>query len=53
MTPDEDLGRSTKHGFRNMTKPGDENRVFGVPTIRDDIAKPKLKSVADITVIIH
>eukprot|EP00331_Platyophrya_macrostoma_P007777 CAMPEP_0176430524 /NCGR_PEP_ID=MMETSP0127-20121128/14302_1 /TAXON_ID=938130 /ORGANISM="Platyophrya macrostoma, Strain WH" /LENGTH=419 /DNA_ID=CAMNT_0017812425 /DNA_START=6 /DNA_END=1265 /DNA_ORIENTATION=+ len=49
VEPDQDLGRSTKHGFRNLTKPGDDNRVFGVPTIRDDIKKPKLKSVADTT----
>jgi len=44
---DENLGKSTKHGFRNSTKEGDERRVFGVPTIRNDVKKPSLRSVAD------
>jgi len=44
---DESLGRATKHGFKNTVKDGDEDRVFGLPTIRTDIPKPKLKSVAD------
>jgi len=44
---DEFLGRATKHGFKNVPKPGDEGRVFGVPTIRNDINKPGLRSVAD------
>lgn len=30
-----------------MTKKGDENRLFGTPTIRTDINKPEMKSVAD------
>lgn len=34
---EENLGRATKHGFKNETKRGDENRVFGVPTLRNDI----------------
>jgi len=44
---DEALGRSTRHGFRNVPKPGDETRVFGVPTIRNDVKKPSMRSVAD------
>ncbi len=34
---DRDLGKSVKFGYRNNPKPGDENRIFGVPTIRSDI----------------
>lgn len=45
--PDKDLGKTNKFGFRNTAKQGDENRVFGVPTIRDDIQKKGMKSVAD------
>lgn len=41
------LGKSTRFGTRNLTKPGDEDRVFGTPTIRTDIIKPVKKSVAD------
>lgn len=37
MLPDKDLGKSIKHGFRNIVKPGDELRVFGTPTIRNDL----------------
>ena len=40
------LGRATRFGFRNQTRPGDENRVFGTPTIRDDIKAPDQISVA-------
>lgn len=47
LQPDMDLGRSLRSGFRNEVKPGDDSRVFGVPTIRDDIKKSHLKSVAD------
>lgn len=47
MRPDDDLGVTNKYGFRNIVKEGDENRVFGVSTIRYDIPKPKLQSVAD------
>ena len=47
MRPDDDLGTTNRHGFRNVTHEGDENRVFGVPTIRYDVPKPKQQSVAD------
>jgi len=43
---DDALGRATKFGFRNKTRPGEENRVFGTPTIRDDIKAPGQISVA-------
>ena len=46
------LGKSTKFGTRNLTKTGDEDRVFGTPTIRTDIIKPIKKSVADPNVAI-
>lgn len=36
-----------RFGFRNTTKLGDEGRVFGVATIRNDIIKKGMKSVAD------
>lgn len=52
MRPDDDLGRTNKYGFRNITKEGDENRLFGVPTIRYDIPKPKMQSVADPNVLL-
>jgi len=42
--PDKDLGRSLKPGWRNIAPPG---RMFGVPSIRKDIAAPQQKSVAD------
>jgi len=44
---DDSLGRATRHGFKNTVLPGDHDRVFGVPTIRADIDKPKMRSVAD------
>ena len=47
MRPDDDLGTTNRHGFRNIPHEGDENRVFGVPTIRYDVPKPKQQSVAD------
>ncbi|OMJ80066.1 hypothetical protein SteCoe_19756 [Stentor coeruleus] len=47
LAPDKDLGKSTRFGFRNDFKPGDEVRQFGVPTIRNDIEKKSFKSVAD------
>lgn len=47
MKTDADLGTTTRFGFRNTTKSGDEQRVFGVPTIRDDILKKGMKSIAD------
>ena len=36
-----------RFGFRNQTKEGDQTRVFGVATIRNDIEKKGMKSVAD------
>lgn len=47
---DKDLGRTTRFGFRNLTKQGDDYRVFGVPTIRKDITRQTEKSIADATV---
>lgn len=47
VQPDADLGKSNRLGYRNITHTGDENRSFGLPTIRDDVKKPQLKSVAD------
>ena len=47
VRPDDDLGTTNRHGFRNIPHEGDENRVFGVPTIRYDVPKPKQQSVAD------
>ena len=44
---DPDLGRSLRHGYRNVTLPGDEERTFGVPTIRRDRVKPDRRSLAD------
>lgn len=44
---DDDLGRCTRVGCRNIPKEGDQNRVFGVSTIRYDIKKPAQQSVAD------
>lgn len=52
VKPDSDLGSTNRFGFRNTVKPGDEQRVFGVPTIRSDILKKGIKSVADPNVII-
>lgn len=40
VRPDDDLGKSNRHGFRNIVKEGDDQRLFGVPTIRYDIKKP-------------
>lgn len=45
--PDADLGKSLREGFRNTTRAGDENRSFGIPTIRTDVRLPKLRSVAN------
>lgn len=52
MKPDSDLGGANRIGFRNVTKPGDESRIFGVPTIRSDINKKTMKSIADPNVTI-
>jgi len=48
---DDSLGKSTRHGFKNTPKAGDEDRIFGIPTIRTDVLKPTLKSIADPNVI--
>jgi hypothetical protein len=46
--PDKDLGRSLKPGWRNIADgPGGPDRLFGVPSIRKDIAAPRLRGVAD------
>lgn len=47
-SPDKDLGIPRRDGYRNIVRcPEDENRIFGVPSIRTDIPKKRLKSVAD------
>ena len=43
---DDDLGRCNKKGFTNNHKLGDEKRVFGLKTIRDDKPKHKFESIA-------
>ncbi|EER14432.1 conserved hypothetical protein [Perkinsus marinus ATCC 50983] len=45
ILPDADLGKCMKRGKRNVTE---ELRHFGRPSIRTDIPKPKVRSVADI-----
>lgn len=45
--PDRDLGRSTRSLAVLEQIPADSTRVYGVPTIRHDREKPKLRSVAD------
>ena len=35
--PDNDVGKSVREGYRNITKEGDLKRVFGIPTLRTDI----------------
>ena len=47
-----DLGRATKHGFRNIPKSGDEDRYFGTPSVREDIKAPKRRSLATTQVIL-
>lgn len=46
--PDQDLGRCTKAGRRNMTS---ERRAFGVPSVRTDIPAPhpSMRSIANET----
>lgn len=45
--PDQDLGRCTKPGRRNVTK---QARAFGIPSVRTDLeAPPGRRSVADLT----
>lgn len=48
--PDKDLGKSITPGWRNIPDPqgpGDADRAFGCPTLRTDIAAPKVRSVGD------
>ena len=48
IDPEIDLGRCTKLNCTNaVRRPGDIDRAFGVPTIRNDIPKKERKSVAD------
>ena len=48
LLPDNDLGRCTKEGSRNVVRSdADMDRAFGCPTIRNDIPGKKQKSVAD------
>ena len=47
LLPDRDLGKSLRTGFRNKTKPGDEERLFGVPSIRHDLPKRVQPSITD------
>lgn len=44
--PDQDLGRCTKVGRRNVTK---HTRAFGTPSVRTDTIAPGRRSVADLT----
>ena len=44
---DDDLGRCNKINCTNIPKVGDEDRVFGIPTIRYDIKVPEKPSIAD------
>lgn len=44
---DPNLGKTTKFGWRNSPMQGDEERTFGVPSIRDDIPRPKKESVTN------
>lgn len=45
--PDKDLGTTLRPGWRNQVAPGDDDRKFGVPGVRTDIAPPRARSVAD------
>jgi len=47
LLPDRDLGKSLRKGFRNVPKPGDEDRPFGVPSVRYDLPKRSQRSVTD------
>jgi len=51
VLPDLGLGHSIRIGNRNIPRRGDEYRAFGVPTIRNDIDRPRQRSVADYRVI--
>ena len=51
LHPDKDLGKSIKQGCtNNVRKQEDENRIFGVPTIRTDIPYKNKRSIADYNV---
>eukprot|EP00201_Polytomella_parva_P013293 CAMPEP_0175053804 /NCGR_PEP_ID=MMETSP0052_2-20121109/9138_1 /TAXON_ID=51329 ORGANISM="Polytomella parva, Strain SAG 63-3" /NCGR_SAMPLE_ID=MMETSP0052_2 /ASSEMBLY_ACC=CAM_ASM_000194 /LENGTH=474 /DNA_ID=CAMNT_0016318399 /DNA_START=71 /DNA_END=1491 /DNA_ORIENTATION=+ len=45
--PDANLGKSLREGFRNMPRVGDENHIFGTPSIRTDLSLPRRRGVAD------
>jgi hypothetical protein len=46
--PDKDLGRTILRGCApEHVVSADSTRIFGVPSIRDDIAEPRKRSVAD------
>mmetsp|Transcript_33680 Transcript_33680/g.38289 ORF Transcript_33680/g.38289 Transcript_33680/m.38289 type:complete len:425 (-) Transcript_33680:161-1435(-) len=47
LQPDSDLGKARKRVLVKDSVPGAETRVFGVPSIRDDVPKKKRQSVAD------
>lgn len=48
IEPDADLGKSNKLGCKNeLRTDGDMDRVFGTPTIRNDIPFKEKRSVAD------
>ena len=49
---DQKLGKTTKFGWRNKPLAGDENRSFGVPSIRADVQKPGQRSVANTMVFL-
>lgn len=44
QAPDADLGKSLREGWRNVAP---EGRTFGLPSIRTDIPKPKIGTVAN------
>lgn len=47
LLPDRDLGKTVRKGFRNIPKPGDEDRQFGVPSVRYDLPKRSQRSITD------
>ena len=54
LAADKDLGKSTKPGCRNVVRSeADKNRVFGLPTIRNDIPYQAFRSVANYQVSVH
>lgn len=48
LEPDKNLGKSIREGWRNISK--DPDRIFGAPSLRYDIAPPKVRSIADAQV---